>query len=296
MNKENLEKAGEIARKIKKEIPKLVIVGNSYKDVAETVESMIMDEGAKPAFPVNISVNEVAAHYTPSVDEDKEFGEEDLVKVDFGVWVDDAITDTAITIDLAGRYNKLITTVEEALEKALKAIKPGVTVGEVGEIIEKEIRKNGFKPISNLTGHKIEPLLLHAGVEIPNIKTKDPYEFSTGEVFACEPFATLEEGAGYVKETEEVSIFSLFQPRQPRMRHTRKLLMHIIQKYKTMPFAERWVQKEMGSKLLLHSAIKEMLKDGTLEAYPVLVEANKMPVAQAEATFIVEEEGVRRMV
>ena len=85
MDVEDLRTAGEIARKIKEEVKKLVYPGANILDIAETLERMMEEEGGKPSFPVNISINEVAAHYTPKIDEKREVREGDLVKVDFGV-------------------------------------------------------------------------------------------------------------------------------------------------------------------------------------------------------------------
>ncbi len=296
MDIDELKEAGKITKKIIDQLEGLVIVGASYKDVAETIEDMIADEGAKPTFPVNISVNDITAHDTPDKDDERVFTENDLVKVDFGIWLNNAFTDVARTIDLSGKYAKLVSTAERALDNAVEAIKPGVKVGDIGGIIEDTIKKEGLKPIVNLTGHKMEPLMLHAGVEIPNIKTSDPYEFEVGDVFAVEPFVTTGDAKGYVKETEDVRIFSLLFPKQPRMRHTRKLLSFIVENYLSMPFAERWLYKAIDSKLMLHSAIKELLKMKVLEAYPVLVEASGKPVAQMETNVVVTEEGCERIV
>ncbi len=293
---EELREAGKITKKIIGQLEGLVIVGASYRDVAETIEEMIVEEGAKPAFPVNISVNEAAAHDTPDRDDERVFTDNDLVKIDFGVWLNNAFTDVARTIDLSGKYADLVSTAEKALENAVKAIKPGVKVGDIGGIIENTIKKEGLKPIVNLTGHKMEPLMLHAGIEIPNIKTSDPYEFEAGDVFAIEPFVTTGDAKGYVKETEDVRIFSLIYPKQPRMRHSRKLLSFIVENYLSMPFAERWLHKAIDSKLMLHSAIKELLKMKVLEAYPVLVEASGKPVAQMETNVVVTEKGCERIV
>lgn len=291
MNIDDLREAGKITKNIINQLEGLVIVGATYKDVAETIEEMILDEGAKPTFPVNISVNQIVAHDTPDKDDNRVFTENDLVKIDFGVWLNDAFTDIARTIDLSNKYNHLISIAKEALENAIKKIKPGIKIGEIGGVIESTIKKEELKPIINLTGHKMEPLMLHAGIEIPNIKTADPYEFEVGDVFAIEPFVTTGDAKGYVKESEDVRIFSLIYPKQPRMRHTRKLLSFIIENYINMPFAERWLYKVVNSKLILHSGLKELLKMKVLEAYPVLIEASGKPVAQMESNIIVTEKG-----
>jgi methionyl aminopeptidase len=291
MEPEDLIKAGELTARIKKDIDKLVIVGERIFDIAETIEMMIEKEGAVPAFPANVSVNELAAHYTPSNDDVSEIPEDALVKLDFGLIKGMAITDTSITVDLSGKHNGIMDASKEALENAIKTVKPGVAVDDVSKVIFETIKKHGCKPISNLTGHKIEWMNLHAGVEIPSIPVHEMYEFQVGDVFAIEPFVTTKEGAGYIKETDHVEIYSLFVPGNIRLRQSRKMLEYILEHYRTMPFCERWLFKEFQSKLMLNSGIKEMLKARVLMAYPVLAEAKGAPIAQFEETVLVTEDG-----
>jgi len=288
---DDLKEAGKLTAKLKKDAEQLVIVGERLFDIAETLEQMMEKEGAKPAFPVNISTNELAAHYTPSANDETEIPEDGLVKVDFGLMKGQAITDTSITVDLGNKYGTLMKASKDALENAIKAVKPGVPVNDVSKIIYETIKENGCKPISNLAGHKIEWMNLHAGIEIPNIPANEMYEFQEGDVFAIEPFVTTKEGAGYIKETDRVEIYSLFIPGNIRMRQSRKMLEYIIENYKTMPFCERWLHKEFQSRLLLNSGIKEMLKARVLIAYPVLAEANGQPIAQFEETVVVTKDG-----
>ncbi|MCX6769493.1 MAG: type II methionyl aminopeptidase [Candidatus Micrarchaeota archaeon] len=211
---ENYGKAGKAAASVLKEVPKLVMPGESYTDIVESIEKMIMDTGGRPAFPTNISINEIAAHFTPEAGSQILVGETDLVKIDLGVHFDGCIGDTAITVDLSDRQGKLCEAAKTALEAAIATAKPGVSVGKVGAAIEKEIVSRGFRPIENLTGHKIEPYILHAGEEIPNIAMEGGYELCEGDVFAIEPFASA--GSGRVSDTSQVEIFSGFSIRKSR--------------------------------------------------------------------------------
>lgn len=285
----NYRKAGRITAKVLKEAEKLIIPGESLLDIAETIEKMVIDEGAKLAFPLNIGINSIAAHYTPNMDEKETIPEEAVVKIDLGVRVDECIGDSAITIDLSGKNEKLLEASKTALEKAIEAVKPGVKVGEIGGVIESTIKEYGFKPIVNLTGHKIEKGLLHAGVEVPNVKTPDPYEFKEGDVFAIEPFAT--NGKGYVNDTDEVRIFSFHSPGSVRMRQGRKVLIYILDNYGLLPFAERWLHKEFKSKLIVNATLREMVEKGMLKTYAVLKEAGGGLVSQFEHTVVVNKDG-----
>jgi methionyl aminopeptidase len=170
---EAFRQAGALAARIREDSKRLIMVGESLLDIAETVEQMIAEEGAKPAFPVNISINDIAAHYTPEAESQDSLEDDDLVKVDMGIELNGGLSDTAYTIDLSGKNEKLVQASQDALQKAIDTIKPGMAVGDVGGVIEETIKGYGYKPIANLSGHMIKSNELHAGVEIPNIKTND---------------------------------------------------------------------------------------------------------------------------
>lgn len=288
---ENFSKAGKIAASVIKEAQKLVVPGESVFDIAESLEKMIIDAGGKPGFPANISINEIAAHYTPEIGNASLIGERDLVKIDIGVHVKGCIGDTAITIDLSDENGKLCEASIAALDAAVSCIKPGISVGEVGAAIEKEIVARGYKPIDNLTGHKLEPYILHAGVEIPNIGGRGGYVIKEGDVFAIEPFASS--GSGHVADTSQVEIFSLRSAPKLRMKYSRELLSHIMENYFSLPFAERWLSGVFNSRLTLSAALRELLNAGALHAYPVLRDTGKGMVSQAEHTVIVEHDSAK---
>ncbi len=286
---ELFRQAGKIASKVREESRRLIMVGESLLDIAETMEQSIAEEGARPAFPVNISINDIAAHYTPEFESEAALDEKDLVKIDLGVDLNGALSDTAYTVDLAGSNESLVKASEDALRNAVAAIKPGASVGAIGGIIEDTIKGYGFRPISNLSGQMIKSNELHAGVEIPNVRTNDPYEFKEGDIFAVEPFATA--GKGYVEDLEQVEIFSIYMPSKLRMRQSRKIIEHVVQNYGMLPFAERWVRKSFPSKLLVSAALKELLQNHFLRGYPVLREVGRGLVSQTEHTILITAEG-----
>jgi methionyl aminopeptidase len=286
----DFEEAGKIGAKVREESKALINIGEGLLDIAETIEGMIRDEGAEPAFPANVSINDIAAHYTPESGDTATIGEEDVVKIDLGVDVNGGLSDTAYTLDLSGKHGKLVEASEAGLEKAIEAMKPGATIGEIGGIVEETIKGYGYKPIANLTGHRISTGL-HTGIDVPSIRTNDPYQLQEGEIYAIEPFAT--DGKGFVSDCDQVEIFSLYMPGKLRMRESRKVLNHIISSYGLLPFAERWLRQEFRSKLLLKNALKEMLRMQVIKAYPVLKETGGGLVAQTEHTVIIEESGAR---
>lgn len=278
--------SGKIASKVREVSRKLIMVDESLLDIAETIEQMIAEEGCKCAFPTNISINEQAAHFTPETGCERRLGETDVVKVDLGVALNDALTDTAYTVDLSGKYGKLVEASEKALDGALTLMTPGTRIAEVSAKVEETIKAYGFHPISNLTGHMIKKGLLHAGVEVPNVRTAMPYVLQEGDIFAIEPFAST--GSGVVQDTDQVEIFSMINPKPLRMPQARKIQEYILKEYRLLPFAQRWLDAK-HSKLMVNSALKEMIAQRIVVSYPILKDSGDGMVSQAEHTVLVEE-------
>ncbi len=286
---ELFREAGKIGSRIREKSKSLVTVGRPLLEIVETIEQMMADEGAKPAFPTTICLDEIAAHYTPETDSSSLLEEKNLVKVDLGVCLDGGLSDTAYTIDLSGKYEKIVKASEESLGKAIEAIAPDVLAGDVGGEIERTIQSYGLKPIANLSGHKIERNLLHAGFNIPNIQTYESYLFEEGDIFAVETFAT--DGAGYVGALEKSGIFSVENPSTIRSRRSKKIVDFIKNNYGTLPFTDRWIRKEFDSRLLVSMAIKELLESESLVSHPPLRDADGGMVAQFEHTVLVTDSG-----
>ena len=286
---EALIKAGEIARQVKKEVVDLIKPGAKLYDIAEFVERRIVELGGKPAFPCNLSINEIAAHYTPYRGDESVLKEGDYLKVDLGVHVDGYVADTALTFRVGMEEDELMEAAKQALEDAIATVRAGVRISEIGKAIEGAIRGRGFNPIVNLSGHKIERYKLHAGISIPNVyRPNDTYELKEGDVIAIEPFATT--GAGQVIEVPPALIFMYVRDRPVRMAQARRLLMHIKREYKSLPFAYRWLQGFMPEGQL-KLALAQLDKVGAIYSYPILREVRGGMVAQFEHTVIVEKDG-----
>ncbi|MEM3518871.1 MAG: type II methionyl aminopeptidase [Candidatus Hadarchaeales archaeon] len=284
---QNYRRAGKILAEIREEVRKVVKPGVKLLEIAELAENLIVEKGAKPAFPCNVSVNEIAAHYSPPADDARVIEENDMVKVDLGAHVDGYIADTAFTVAF-GEKQEMVQAVEKALEAAISVVKPGVDVGEIGKAVEEVAAASGFKPIKNLTGHSLARWDLHAGITIPNVGETTGHILAAGDVLAIEPFLT--DGAGYVDDKNEAHIFRYLRDVPVRLRMSRGLLRDIKENYRGLPFAERWLAKKM-SKLRLELTLKELVGSGGLWPYYILAERAGGKVAQAEHTVIVTESG-----
>ena len=290
MSEKEIEKwvaAGKIAAEVLSFAKKLVKPDISLLEVSEQVEKRINALGAKSAFPINLSINEIAAHSSPAYnDTDKAQG---LLKIDLGVNVDGYISDTALTVDLTPdkKYKKLIEASEQALHNAIKIIKPGVTLGEIGKVIQKTINDKGFAPIVNLSGHELKQWNLHAGLTVPNYANDSDIILKEGMVLAIEPFATT--GQGVVQDGKPSGIYKFEARHNTRDMESRKILEFIEQEYHELPFSARWLVKKFGARALISLRLLEQAN--ALHHFKQLIEKTKAPVSQAEHTILVTKDG-----
>ena len=283
-------KAGKIAGKVLSLIEGEVKPGVKVLKICRLAEEKIMEFGASGiAFPCNVSINEEAAHYTSPHSDTKVFPNTGLVKVDIGAHVNGYISDTAITVDLDGSYEKYIVAAKNALEAAIETVRPNVRLGEVGRAIESTIKKQGLKPIHQLSGHQLKPWILHAGKNVPNVGMKISSAMNLGETYAIEPFAT--NGNGTIKSGPYAYIFSNNMKNKKKLdRDTLRVRNAARQMFKTLPWAGRWLHGKITG-VDVNVAIKALQRAGAIHGYPVLYEGKDGMVSQFEHSMFVGPEG-----
>jgi len=288
---EDYLKAGKIAGEVRENVRKKNWIGSTLAEICEYVESEIIKRGAKCAFPVNTSLNEVAAHYTAEPNDPKTVSDADLVKIDLGAQVNGYIADTAVTVNYDPQYDSLVQAAENALQAAMSMIKVGVKSKDVGRKIQNTIMDMGFKPIANLSGHSLDQYTIHAGKTVPNMWTIGSFSFSENEAFACEPFVTTKNALGFVRNGKIKNIYALVSRKKTKDDEADKLLEYIWNNFNMLPFALRWIVKEWEEKEA-RKMLDFLIKKKVVKAYAILVEANGKTVAQAEHTFIPTQTGV----
>jgi methionyl aminopeptidase len=280
---EHHREAGEILATVREEAAERCEVGTGYLELSEFVEDRIRELGGRPAFPLNVSVDEEAAHGAAARDDDRTIGEE-VVKLDLGVHVDGWLADTAVTVDLRGEPD-LVAASEEALEAALEVAGPGVGVGEVGAAIEEAIDGYGYNPVVNLSGHGLGHWDQHTDPNIPNRRVTQGATLQPGDVVAIEPFAT--DGSGKVTEGGLEEIYALEREATVRNRAARQALDQITEEFRTLPFAARWLDTPRAE-----MALRRLKASDVVHGYPVLKEDDGALVSQKEHTLIVTHDGV----
>ena len=279
---EKYRKAGQILSQVMAQAGPRVKTGASLLEVAEFVEEAIKSRGGQPAFPCNISLDRIAAHYTPAPNDSSTLGE-NMVKLDIGVHVDGYIADAGMTVDLSG-HDKLAEASRSALDAAWEIIRPGIDTAEIGKAIEKTITGYGYRPVYNLTGHGLSRYQAHDHPAIPKRAMEKGTVLKAGDAIAIEPFAT--DGSGRISEGPVNEIYGLSGSRPVRLAAARSLLKEIMENYRTLPFARRWLKGERAE-----YALMQLLRNGAAHRYPVLWEVEGALVSQAEHTVLILEDG-----
>lgn len=277
--KGNYIRAGEVIQKARKKARKVAEPGTSYNTIADEVEGLIRDEGLEPAFPINLSVNSEAAHYSPEEGDSRVLKEDDVIKIDIGAHSEGYIADTSMTVNPSGKHADMIKANEKVLQSALDFIEPGVTIGELGTHIQNQV-PDEYKVIRNLTGHYLGKYEQHAGTSIPNVRNKSNHIIEEGDAVAIEPF--LSTGKGKIKQGKKGNIYKMESAGNVRGRSERKLLKK-IKNFRGLPFSPRWMGLSGREKL----SLKKLCKKGAVKHYPVLKEDNGEIVTQAEHTVLV---------
>jgi methionyl aminopeptidase len=287
---EKFKLSGKILRETREEMKRYVREDMPIIEVCEKAEKMIREKGGKPAFPCNVSINEIAAHYTSPPNDERRIPEKSIVKVDIGVHVDGYVTDTAFTACFNPEYESLKETAERALRTAVENIHAGMPTSKLGALIENTIKSRGYKPISNLTGHQVGRFLVHAGASLPNVSTMSFSKIMLGGVYAIEPFVTLPEAIGRVENGKEATIFRFVKQKPLKNVYAKELLKYIEDKFRTLPFAERWLQ-DIVPEEHYREAFQELLRSKALMNYHIFIEESRKPVSQAEHTVLAVKEG-----
>jgi len=285
MDSETLKKfkdSGRIAATALQHGAKMIKPGVKLVDVCDAVEKKIKELGGEPAFPAQTSNNDIAAHYCPEEDDETVYKEGDVAKLDCGVHIDGYVSDNAVTVDLGGN-SELVKASRDAVNAALKVVKPGAKIGEIGRAIQQAIEKYGFAPVRNLSGHGIGRFSVHESPSIPNFDSGNEQTLKEGQSIAIEPFASA--GAGMIYESSNPTVFMAVNKKPVRSSFAREVLK-TIEQYNGLPFALRWLTRKHGIGKTKF-AIRELLNAGIIKGYPPLPDVKHGLISQAEHSVLV---------
>ena len=204
-----MAEAGKILATVLKEVEKLIKPGITTIELDRVAEALILKHGAKPAFkgydgfPYSLcaSVNEEIVHGLPS---ERILKEGDIIGLDLGVLYKGYNSDMAITAavgEISFEAKRLIMVTKKALKRGIKKVRPGNTIGDIGNTIQRYVEDQGLSVVRDLCGHGIGKEI-HEDPKIPNYGTRHKGEIlKEGMVICLEPMVTM--GDWHLKKTKD---------------------------------------------------------------------------------------------
>ena len=220
-----MAEGGKILAKIMKELEKLIRPGITTRELNKVAEDLIFKYGTKPSFKgyegfpsvLCTSINEEVVHGLPS---DRVLKEGDIISLDLGIFYKGFHSDMAVTLPvgkISPEARRLIRVTKKVLKIGIKKARPGKTIGDVGNTIQRYVESQGFNVVRDLCGHGIGKNL-HEEPQILNYaKRKTGPEIKEGMVFCLEPMVTMgdwkikKSNDGYVFATVDGSLSTHFE-------------------------------------------------------------------------------------
>lgn len=291
---ESYLKAGKAVAAAKRLAREIVEPGALFLEIAEKCEEEIRKHDCELSFPINMSLNQVAAHYSPPLNDNTIVPERGLLKIDVGSHYEGYIADSAFTINIDEdvELQKIVDAADAGLKAAIELFIPGTKLYELGEAIQEQITSYGLNPVKNLGGHELKRFNLHAGPFIPNVKdVQHNQELKPGDAYACEPFATP--GKGWVQGGSSSYIFRLIKKLKKNVPYQELSYMNKIEKIThKLPFSPRILAKnKVMPTNQIERYIKTFLRKNIIMDYPILIEQSKQFVSQQEHTIIIDMDG-----
>lgn len=312
-----LRKSADIHKQARKYLQKCLKPNMSYRDICQTVENKVEelfltcypdDKDKGMGFPVGISANDIVAHDSCNIIDDRKISKNDIIKIDFGTHYNGYIIDSAFSVYFDNKFDNLAKATHEATCSTIKMVGVDMLVSELSkniqEIIESyEIELDGkiypIKSVKNLGGHNIEQYKIHGGTLILNGFTpiNPTVRIKEDTIYAIETFATT--GKGYVVENNNLETNHFMMNDSNKKARlifdvSKNALNWIKKERKTLPFANRWVQHGLQNNKA-NSGINELVKNGIVQKYPPLVEIKNSFSSQYEHTIYVSDKSVENL-
>ncbi len=196
-----MRRSGQVVREILEHVRQAVKPGASTLDLERVAAAKIEELGATPAFKgyhgypcvLCTSINSEVVHGIPSAE--RKLRDGDIVSIDTGVVIDGYYGDSAITVAVGNRVSektrKLLEVTEASLQSAIRAVKAGATLGDVGAAVQETVEAEGFSVVRDFVGHGIGTHL-HEDPQVPNFGTRGQGpKLRAGMVLAIEPMVNI---------------------------------------------------------------------------------------------------------
>ena len=164
------------------------------------------------------SLNHVVCHGIPS--ESKILEDGDALNVDVTAIVDNYYGDTSRMFcigETSVKFNNLINVTYDSMMKAIKILKPGIKIGDIGFEIQSHVEKKGFSVVRDFCGHGIgtsfhePPNILHYGKKGTGIEIKPGMTFTIEPMINAGKFDTKTLNDGWTAVTKDKSLSAQFE-------------------------------------------------------------------------------------
>ena len=272
------------------------MIENKCKDLTK---NQGVNEGI--GFPSSLSVNDCAAHFTPSKLYDVTLDNKSITKIDFGVEVNGWITDSAFTVAFNEDYKNLLDGVKDATYTGIKNAAVDVNIKEWGEKIQEvmesyEVEIDGkthpVQVIKNLGGHNILKNRIHGGVFLPGALIShypDNLKFQEG-IYAVETFGSTKSDWVIERENENTIYMNkaLTTSKLSKNKKLSSFYSTLLKKFNTIPYCDRYLDKLSDVKLYKPKMASLIDKD-VVNKYPPLHCIKGGMTAQYEHTICLKD-------
>lgn len=223
---EKMRRAGRVVRETLDHVRGLVKPGATTLDLEHAAERKIAELGAMPAFKgyhgypcvLCTSINQEVVHGIPSAK--RVLREGDIVSIDCGAVIDGYFGDSAITVPV-GKLNpetgRLLEVTKASLDNAIRAVKVGASLGDVGAAVQEVVEAGGFSVVREFVGHGIGTRM-HEDPQVPNYGRRGMgIKLREGMVLAIEPMVNVGKPGvqvlsdGWTAVTEDGSMSAHFE-------------------------------------------------------------------------------------
>lgn len=306
LNLEKYRKASIIHRLVRDGIKKKLREGVLYTNVVDEAESLVKKfagtENCNFAFPLGISVNEIIAHDTAMIQDDRRFKQNDVTKIDLGIHIDGMIIDSAFTTIIDGDqkmlnfYDPLLQATKDATYTGICLSGVDANLYEISEGIKEVISSyeledgTQINPVVGLGGHNIKPYELHAGkliLSVPHVSQKS-MKMEEGEFYAVETYASTGNGVFKQRNISECNHFGISNGVEINEKTCKNPILIWANRNGKLPFTQRWIKDIPNAKKHIQDAIKNRF----IIAYPPLVDNFKVKTSQYEHTIHIKDKGV----
>ena len=300
-------KAAIIHRLVRSNILRKIHDGVSFleiiKEADDSVSKFIKDGDGGFAFPLGISVNEIMAHDTAMLNDERKLKKNDIVKIDLGIHINGCIIDSAFTTivdgdpDVNSYYDPLIQATKDATYTGICLSGVDAELYDISEAIQEVIESyeledgTPIRAVRGLGGHDILPYRVHGKKLILCVphKSQENIRMNEGEFYAVETYASTGNGNCKMKSIEMCNHFMINENVKMSKQMKKNPVVECEEtKNNSLPFTQR----QIANIKQIQKHMNEGVRNRSIVAYPPLIDKKGSMTSQFEHTIHIKKESV----